>query len=78
MTRDIFDFCFVDRAWTWTHRVDGAAVADSTRTFPTLSGCVADAATAGFQAGVEHPCERTTAAPSTTDTDTHSLRAPAS
>ena len=50
MPHDRFDFAFVQRVWTWTHRIGGDVVDRSSGSFATLSDCIADARKAGFHA----------------------------
>lgn len=52
MPHDSFDFTFVQRAWSWSHRVGDAVVARSSRAFATLNECIADARKAGFHSDV--------------------------
>ena len=47
-----FDFAWIDKAWTWSHRVDEVLVRRSAGSFATLGECMADARTAGFHADV--------------------------
>jgi hypothetical protein len=50
MAEDSFDFAFVDKAWTWSHRVSNQIVETSTRSFSNLNDCIGDARRAGFHA----------------------------
>lgn len=50
MAEDSFDFAFVDKAWTWSHRVGNQIVETSTRSFSNLNDCIGDARRAGFHA----------------------------
>jgi hypothetical protein len=50
MAEDSFDFAFVDKAWTWAHRVGDQIVETSTRSFSNLNDCIGDARKAGFHA----------------------------
>jgi hypothetical protein len=51
MAEDSFDFAFVDKTWTWSHRVGNQVVETSTRSFSNLNDCIGDARGAGFHAG---------------------------
>jgi len=58
MADDTFDFAFVDKAWTWSHRMRDEVVETSTRSFPSLHDCMGDARRAGFHASADpspHP-----------------------
>jgi hypothetical protein len=50
MAEDSFDFAFVDKAWTWCHRIGNEIVETSTRSFSNLNDCIGDARSAGFHA----------------------------